>query len=119
MHEHKKRLILEWDDTQNDIPAKRARSSAKKETLFLDSNDRLNKNNGACTPLADRFNDGLSNCSSTVDDMRRIIIGNNRIYPLTIEMEQRMILQFLQSVCEFTDVSLPHFYFNNFDNNYF
>lgn len=99
-----KKRILEWDDTKNDIPAKRARSSFKKDTAFLDSPDKIVRN-GGCTPLADRYNDGLSNCSSTVDDMRRIIIGNNQIYPLTIEMEQRMILQFLQSICDFIDVS--------------
>jgi hypothetical protein len=85
----------------NEIPAKQARNSINQDS------DSLTKN-GGCTPLADRFNDGVSNCSSTVDDMRRIMIGNNQIYPLTIEMEQRMILQFLQSVCEFTDVSFLH-----------
>lgn len=110
MQASKKRQILEWDDTQNDIPAKRARSSNKKDPILPNSSERPVRNGGGCTPLADRFNDGLSNCSSTVDEMRRIIIGNNQIYPLTIEMEQRMILQFLQSVCEFTDVS----FFSNF-----
>ena len=47
--------------------------------------------------------DANSNCSSTVDDMKRIFVGDNRIFPLTIQMEQRMILQYLQSVSEFTD----------------
>lgn len=101
----KRRQTLDRDDIRSDVPpAKRARSSSSKKDILtlLESTEKVIKN-GGCTPLADRFNDGLSNCSSTVDDMRRIMVGNNQIYPLTAEMEQRMILQFLQSICEFTD----------------
>ncbi|KAI6234651.1 hypothetical protein M3Y99_00784200 [Aphelenchoides fujianensis] len=89
------------DSPPTEIAPKRAKTTPRGDKQVLaDPNRRVN---GASTPLVDSFNDGASNCSSTIDDIRRIIVGNNRIYPLTIEMEQRMILQFLQSVCEFTD----------------
>ncbi|CAD5221111.1 unnamed protein product [Bursaphelenchus okinawaensis] len=58
------------------------------------------KNPGASTPLADF---GEESRSSTVDEMKRVFVGNNKVYPLTIEMEQRMILGFLQCAFEFTD----------------
>lgn len=61
---------------------------------------------GAATPLADHFNDGAnSNCSTSVDVIRKCVVGDNKVYPLTIQMEQRMIIMFLQNVFAFTDVS--------------
>ncbi|KAI6207099.1 hypothetical protein M3Y94_00991100 [Aphelenchoides besseyi] len=54
------------------------------------------------------FDHDVSN-ASTINDIRRVLIGENKIYPLTIEMEQRMILQYIQTVCEFVDhLSILH-----------
>uniref|UniRef100_A0A1I7SES5 LisH domain-containing protein n=2 Tax=Bursaphelenchus xylophilus TaxID=6326 RepID=A0A1I7SES5_BURXY len=77
-------------------------NSAKKIKVSRRDRRPINKIPGAMTPLADCGDDELSR-SSTVDDMKMVFIGNNKIYPLTIEMEQRMILGFLQCAFEFTD----------------
>lgn len=42
--------------------------------------------------------------SSWKSTMHPIIIGVNKLYPLSIEMEQRLILHYLIPTCEYQDV---------------
>lgn len=42
--------------------------------------------------------------SSWKSTMQPIIIGKHQLYPLTIEMEQRLILHYLIPTCEYQDV---------------
>lgn len=37
--------------------------------------------------------------------MERFVIGTHQLHPLTVEMKQRLILQFLAPVSEYQDVS--------------
>lgn len=47
---------------------------------------------------------GFSN-SSWKSTMHPIVVGVNKLYPLSIEMEQRLILHYLIPTCEYQDVS--------------
>lgn len=42
--------------------------------------------------------------SSWKSTMHPIIVGVNKLYPLSIEMEQRLILHYLIPTCEYQDV---------------
>ncbi|KAI6181263.1 LisH protein [Aphelenchoides besseyi] len=87
------------DTSPNGVVAKRDRVEVKQSVNRLQ-----NEANSHCNYLDHE----VSN-ASTVNDLRRVLIGENKIYPLTIEMEQRMILQYIQTVCEFVDhLSILH-----------
>lgn len=47
---------------------------------------------------------GASN-SSWRTTMHPIVVGTHKLYPLSIEMEQRLILHYLIPTCEYQDVN--------------